>query len=341
MVIKAKKNFDYYDFSKIFSYNAVYNLIVGARGVGKTYGVKLIGINNYLNKGEEWIYVRRYQTELGTKSTFFDDIKEIFPHLGFRVNGNLMQLTHEPDEEKPRWETFGYFRVLSKSNTQKSASYPKVTMIVFDEFIIEKGHVRYLNNEVHVFNNFYLTVDRYQDRTRVFMLANSISIVNPYFIEWDISPTREFVTKKFGDDIFIVTHFVDSEMFTKQVLETRFGKFISGTGFGDFAAGNIFADGHDYLVARKESKAIYWITIETKTGTFSVWKTMDGHYYVQQKRPKEEIIVVTDITLMMEGKTYLDRTTKIMQYIRTGFNTGRMFFDSPRTRNVFATLFTR
>lgn len=333
-------HFSYYKFNRLFSYNGVFNMVIGARGLGKTYGGKRDVIKNFLREESEFIYLRRYQSEMAAaKATFFDDVEREFPNLGFRVNGNMAEMTYEPHAEKPKWRTMGYFRVLSKAQGQKSQTFPKVTRIIFDEFIIEKGLVKYLPDEVTAFMNFYLTVDRFQDRCNVLMFANSVSIMNPYFLEWDIQPNVEFVRK--GDG-FVVCHFADSSMFQSEVLQTRFGKFIAGSGYGDYTTGNVFADDHEYLLSRKSSQSTYYATIRTDDGYFSVWydrKAQRPIYYIQQKRPKEELVFCTDMELMQEGFLFMPRQHKLLQSLRAGFHRGMVLFDSSKARNSFIKIF--
>src|SRR5690606_5610588 len=94
------------------------------------------------------------------------------------------------DEKKRQWSTVCYFQCLSVGQQVKGASFDLVTSIVFDEFIIEKGLIQYLPDEATAMTNFYSTVDRNQDKTRVYFLANSVSITNPYFLEYDIRPDQ-------------------------------------------------------------------------------------------------------------------------------------------------------
>lgn len=341
MALKPKKMFSFYDFTKVLSYNGTYNFLVGARGLGKTYGAKLRAMKNYLRSGEEFVYLRRFKTELATRTTFFDDIAHEFPGHDFRVNGSLAQVCRNPDAEKPYWETMGYFAALSNAQTRKSVAYPKVTLIIFDEFIIEKGALHYLPEEETVFNNFYATVDRWQDKTKVFFLANSVSIMNPYFLAYDIKPEKEFVTSHGG---FICAHFANSTDFSNEVMETKFGRFIKGTGYEEYAVNSVFADNNEYLLARKNSGAKYYCTLETKAGVMSVWtdyKTSPMTYYVQESRPKQEIVMVTEPSLMQEGKIFIGYSDKILQYLRASFGRGNVLFDSPRTRNAFIQIFKR
>jgi len=83
--------FSYYDFGPLLSRNAVINIAIGPRGDGKTYGAKKLAIRNAVKKGEQFILLRRYKTELVTRTSFFDDISDAmrveFPGYMFRVNG--------------------------------------------------------------------------------------------------------------------------------------------------------------------------------------------------------------------------------------------------------------
>ena len=72
----------YYNYDKILSYNALLNFIIGERGVGKSYGAKLYVAKNFIKKGEEFVYIRRYKTEVQSAmmkqnvGIFFDQIKK-------------------------------------------------------------------------------------------------------------------------------------------------------------------------------------------------------------------------------------------------------------------------
>ena len=127
----------FYDGYKTLTYNALFNFIIGNRGSGKTYWAKRWAINDFIKKGEQFIYLRRYKTELRTIKNFFADISEEFPGVDFTVKGNDLLI----DGEKA-----GEAMALSTSKIMKSNSYPKVTKIIFDEFIIDKGVYSYLPN---------------------------------------------------------------------------------------------------------------------------------------------------------------------------------------------------
>lgn len=331
----AQKQVKWFRLNAILSRNAAFNIIVGPRGDGKTFAAKEKAINNAIRKGEQFILLRRYKTELASRNSFFSDIAFKYPGYSFRVRGENAQMQRAGAGDK-EWETIGYFVALSNSQQKKSVAYPLVTLIIFDEFIVDKGPVRYMNNEVRALLDFYSTVDRYQDRVRVIMISNTVSIMNPYFLEWGV---HDIGSEWWTDDTgFVCVQFIRDDQFTRAVNETRFGKFISGTDYGDYAVGATFRDNHYNLVKRKPEDFKYLATIETKSGTFSVWwdvKTKE--WYGQTKRPKGGEDIWTMIPEnMCEGKTYISRNNQILNIMRAAYSKGRFFFDGPVSRNAFA-----
>lgn len=334
----------YYKYDKIHSFNAMWMFLVGARGLGKTYGIEVKAVRDYIRKGEMFIYLRRYKEELkAARNTFFAAFEHEFPEWDFQVRGNEAQCApiETRGEKKREWKTMGYFIALSTAQNQKSVSFPRVTKIIFDEFIIEKGMIHYLPDEATVFRQFYNTVDRNQDRTKVYFLANSVSIMNPHFLEYDILPTEdtEFITRYDG---YIVAHFPDSKDFAKSIYTTKFGKFIQGTEYADFAVGNTFVDNHGQLLNDKDPRARYQFTLETGKGSFSVWHVpFDNEYYVQAKRPKAEKVVTLIAENMSESKTFVKVNDRAIGYLRRAFSTGKVTFDHQTTRNAFIEVFKR
>lgn len=333
----------FYDFGPLLSRNGVWNMAVGGRGIGKTYGAKKIAIKNYLRHGEQTIYLRRYKSELAAAKTFFDDIAGEFPDYGFRVQGSELQITREPNVDKPAWETMGYIVALSTSQTRKSVAYPNVTFIIFDEFIIEKGALHYLPSEDVVLTNFYSTVDRGTDKTRMVMLANSVSIMNPYFTAYKIELENgtEWVTRADG---FIVCHFPKSTEYQDAIRQTRFGRFIAGSAYEEYAVSNMFADNSDQLIGKKTHEADYFMSLTVEGGGIvSIWKDSVTYspmqFFVQAKRPKEEIVRTFDPELMGADRILITWNDRVAQILRTAFRYGRVSFDSPTTRNQFVRAF--
>ena len=66
----------YYSFDKLFSYNFLLAFVITERGLGKTFGAKVAMLKKFIKNGEQFIYIRRYKTELDSAlATFWSDIQ--------------------------------------------------------------------------------------------------------------------------------------------------------------------------------------------------------------------------------------------------------------------------
>lgn len=343
----------FYNYALLLSYNAMYNFVVGGRGKGKTYGWKKKVIRDAIKtqldtpgECDQFIYLRRYKEELKmAATTFFADIHHEFPDWDFRSSTKIAQMApvSTRDDKKREWYTIGYFVTLSVSQSYKSVAFPRVKKIGFDEFILEKSATHYLPSEAKIFNDFYSTVDRYKDKTKVFFMANSVSIANPYFIEYKIDPDN---ADKNGIIImasgYMACHFIPEGEFEEQVVTTRFGQFIKGTEYADYAVANKFADNHKLLIEKRSPNAKYQFTLETDDLTFSVWYDIrTNKYHCEEWRPKRETLFTIVKENMTDGKTLLTFNDGVLQMLRSAYRHARMTFDRSATRNAFLEIMVR
>lgn len=338
------RQFHWYNYNRLLSYNATYNMVVGPRGNGKTYGAKKRCIKKAIYGRGNFIYLRRYQSEIvPAKETFFADISHEFPETEFRINGNKAEFTWDIDcdPKEKRWELLCYFIVLSKAQSYKSVSFATVTDIIFDEFIIEAGMVRYLPDEPRVFNNFYSTVDRNQDKTRVLFLANAVKIMNPYFGEYSINPDLEW---QFKYDKFIAVHIIRDEVYSKQVSSTRFGRFIAGTDYAAYAVDNEFSDNSKAMVGKKSSEANIFFSLLTPHGLITIWvdvKNKPIKWYFTAWKPTHTEIYTMDVDKVDEGVKYMPYNDGRLKHLRAAYGRGDCVFESPRIRNCAQRIWKR
>src|SRR5699024_5725452 len=122
----------YYDPNKMLSYNRILNFVIGARGIGKTYGIKKHIINIAIKHGKEFIYLRRYKDEIrGKLGNFFKDVRDEFPGVALTVKGRKFYADDK---------LIGRALVLSSWQSEKSNAYPEVETIMYDEFLREKDN---------------------------------------------------------------------------------------------------------------------------------------------------------------------------------------------------------
>ena len=217
----------YYNFDKLFSYNFLLAFVISERGVGKTFGSKVAMLNKWLKNGEEFVYVRRYKTELDSAlNNFWSDLQEngYFEDYCLEVKKNKMITKFLCDGK-----VCGYAIPLSTSNILKSTAFPKVKTIVFDEYMLDSsGTYRYLKNEVTMMLDFIETIGRLRDIQVIFLGNNTSFYGCPYtaYFDLELPYGSEFKTFKNGT---ILVNYVKNEVYREAKRNSRFGKLIDGT----------------------------------------------------------------------------------------------------------------
>lgn len=256
----------YINFDKILSYGALINMVVGVRGCGKSYGAKKWCIKRFLKKGEKFLYVKRYKSDLKDLDKFFDDIqydKELSAHE-FCVKGSKIYV-----DGLLAGESFA----LSIAQTKKSVPYAEYNNMIFDEFILEQGVVRYLDNEVWKFLSLIDTFVRNRSGCKVFVLGNSVRWANPYFTFYKFEPNKEGIQIKQDGTVLLCNH--KSYEFMSAREETEVGKLIKGTSYGQMSLENEYSDANDDFIRKKSSTAYLTCTIFWNNKYYGLWREED------------------------------------------------------------------
>jgi hypothetical protein len=249
----------FYDPHDLLTHNALFNFVIGNRGAGKTYSFKRWAIKDFLKTGAQFIYLRRYKTEFDDFKNFFADVSQEFPDVEFEVKGKLLFINQQ---------LAGYGVALSTALTKKSVSYHLVNKIGFDEFVIDSKVIHYLSNEVTMFLEFYETVARMRDNVRAVFLSNAVSVVNPYFLYWNLRPKGN---KRFTKHGHLLIEFVKNQDFMDAKYKTRFGQIIKGTRYGDYAVENQYLKDNENFVEKKTGDSRYEFSIVYNEHTYGFW----------------------------------------------------------------------
>lgn len=258
----------FYDYQRILSYNALLNFIIGERGVGKSYGAKKYVAKRFIKKGKQFVYLRRYKTELkqammkNGNPVFFEQIKND-PEL------KNHKLSNKNDTMYIDGNLCGFAMPLSVANILKSSSYENVDTIIFDEFIIDKGNYHYLQNEVIQLLDVIETVARLRD-IRVLFLGNAISITNPYFTFFNLSLPYNSDIKTFKDGL-IAVNYIKNLKYREVKKTTRFGKLIDGTEYGKYAIDNEFLRDSKSFIRKKTKCCKFYFILVLNGKYYGVW----------------------------------------------------------------------
>ena len=331
----------FYDFNKLLSYNALLNFVIGERGVGKSFGAKKFVISDYLKNGNEFVYIRRYKTELDNAyEGFFDQLQNegLFLDHTFRIAASKKKI----DKFYCDKEVCGYGVPLSTANILKSASFPKVKTLIFDEFLIDNGTYHYLRNEVTQFLDIIETIARLRD-VRVLLLGNAITISNPYFdyFKLGLPYNSEFRTFKDGT---ILVNYIKNPVYREKKKATRFGALIDGTEYGEYAIDNAFLRDNDSFIAKRDKDARVYSTIVLKGSKYGIWQNWKtGFVYISKDfEPSNPCVFVFDINDHTENTIYTKaRNSTWFQPVLKAYKMGCLFFETQKIKNDFIAIIGR
>lgn len=214
-----EQKLEHYRLTRIDKCHAHYNIIYGMRSNGKSFAVEERGLENYYFKGEKMAIIRRYDVDFQGKRGV-----DVFSHFVENAErGNIIeQMTNgewtdiyywsmrwyfckwtEKGERIKDTEPFCYAFSLAGQEHDKSTSYPKITTILFDEFMTRK---LYLPDEFVTFTNVLSTIIRDRDNVKIYMCGNTVNKYNPYFKEMGLDNVLKMEPGDIQEYQFAVKH---------------------------------------------------------------------------------------------------------------------------------------
>lgn len=262
----------FYSPNRIISYNALLNIIIGERGCGKTYGLKTFAVKRFLNKGKQFAYIRRYDTDLEASvgstidNKFFEQIKAEFPNNEFKITKSKKVRKLFIDNK-----ICGYALPLSAADSLKSSSYENVDIIIYDEFMLKEGSTQhYLKNEPEIILDIIETIGRLRD-IRVFCLGNAISSTSPLMSYFDLTLPYNTDIKLFKENT-IAVEYIKNEAYRKVKKASRFGKMIENTKYSKYAIDNEFLTDSKAFIKKKDKNAKFYFILYVNGKTYGVWR---------------------------------------------------------------------
>lgn len=216
--MKKNPNQKYYSIQPIISTGSNIIIIVGERSNGKSYQAKhKCAVLPYLQdtieyfsdieekdgkinenilkeavtKGRRFILLRRWDKDITASyvNQYFQDvdIKTLTENKYNNIvawQGKIYLAFYDEEKNKNiKGDLIGYYMGLSVEQRYASASYLDVSYIIFEEFMARGS---YIKDEPNKLMNLYATVDRKRNKTKLIMLGNSITKINPYLHDWGL-----------------------------------------------------------------------------------------------------------------------------------------------------------
>lgn len=296
----------YYDGTKLLSMldingnkPEIYMCTTNRTGGKTTYFGRLC-INRFLNKGEKFGLLYRYNYEL-------DDIVDKF----YKDLGSLFFPTYTMQSKRRAKGTFqelflnekscGYALSLNNADQIKKYShlFSDIQRMIFDEFQSETNH--YCDNETKKFISIHTSIARGQgEQVRyvpVYMLSNPVSIINPYYVEMGISGRLKDDTKFLRGDGFVLEQgYIESASIEQK--NSGFNRAFSKNSYTAYSSECVYLNDNKAFVEKPAGKSKYLCTLRYKGSDFALREyTESGLIYCDDKADSSfltRISVTTD-----------------------------------------------
>ena len=262
----------YYDGAKLLSMRDINGnkpeifMCTTNRTGGKTTYFGRLCVNRFFDKGEKFALVYRHNYELDDcADKFYKDISGLF------FKGTTM--TSKRKASGIYHELFidgascGYAVSLNSADQLKKYShlFSDVSRMMFDEFQSETNH--YCPDEIRKFLSVHTSIARGQGEqiryVPVYMCANPVSIINPYYVEMGISERLREDTKFLRGDGFVLEQgYVDSA--SKAQMESGFNRAFARNSYVAYSSQCIYLNDNQAFVEKPSGRGRYLGTLRYK-----------------------------------------------------------------------------
>lgn len=331
-IIKPKiDSSKYINISKFLTDDFPVTFILGARGVGKTITSLSYFISKCYDENKQFIYLRRYQTEIDELSLNLNLLSDLTGHVIAREvvkleNGSTQDCITADDEP------VCILMALSTSGSRKSNAFPNIETIVYDEFIDMKG--RELKGETNLFLNFAMTVFREFDKYHALFLANATNLYNNYFLDLEVMP-RSRITKFRNLGIKIVMYKTSAEL-DKERLATPLAKQVFKIeGENGSSLSNEFDNEYDDFIRKLSKTSRLKFNLTLNRDVYGVWQ--DIGIIISKKHSDDVINYAMTINDLRENQRLLP--ADYFQQLNTLSQKAELYYTDVHTRSTMIRYF--
>lgn len=335
---------NYYDGTKLLSMldlngkkPEIYMCTTNRTGGKTTYFGRLC-VNRFLDKGEKFGLIYRYNYELDdVADKFFKDLKGLFfPDKTMtskkRAKGIFQELFIND-------KSCGYAIALNSSDSIKKYShlFSDITRMIFDEFQSESNH--YCTDEITKFLSVHTSIARGQgEQVRyvpVFMLANQVSIINPYYVAMGICNRLNAETKFLrGDGYVLEQGFIESASDSQK--ESGFNRAFKENNYVAYSSENVYLNDNYSFIEKPTGKSRYICTLKYKGNDFGVKEFAESGFIYCDDKPDSSFPMKITVTTDDHSINYvmLKRNDFFLSNLRYLFERGCFRFKDMRCKEA-------
>ena len=335
----------YYDGCKLLSMRDLNNkkpeiyISTSNRNAGKTTFFNRLCLNKFIQKKEKFCILYRYNYEIDDcAGKFFSCISDLF----FKNH----EMSYKMASKNVYAELFfdgkscGYATSLNMYEQIKKCSHKMsdVKRILFDEFQSEKN--RYLSNEMVAFLSIHTSLARGGGEQvkylPVYMISNTVSIANPYFLSMGITDRLRNNTNYLKGNGFVLEQGFYQEVANMQIA-SGFNQAFSSEKYVAYAAQNVYLNDNEAFVQKPSGSNRYICTIAYNNKKYSIRSYFDsGVYYMSRKIDNDNTNKISFSTNSHEDNFILANVSSpYARMLKNIFECGKIRFENQECKTVF------
>lgn len=335
---------EYYDGTKLLSMKDINGntpeifMCTTNRSGGKTTYFSRLCVNRFLDKKEKFCLIYRFNYEVDDcADKFFKDIgKLFFPNMTMTNKRKANGIYHELFLDEV---SCGYAISLNSADQLKRYShlFSDVSRMMFDEFQSETNH--YCNDEIKKFISIHTSIARgNHEQVRyvpVYMIANPVSIINPYYIELGISNRLNTETKFLKGDGFVLEQgYVESASLAQK--ESGFNRAFASNSYVAYSSECLYLNDNLAFIEKPEGNSRYIATIRYNGSDYAIREFKElGYLYCDNRA---DITFPTRISVTTEDHNInyvmLKNNDMFITQLRWFFEKGAFRFKDLRSKEA-------
>lgn len=347
---------EYYDWDKLCSFLSTADtaLILGGRGIGKTFGYRLKVLSAFeSDRQERSVELCRFAKEVPDVITgYFDKLQEkgYAGNYKFTVkNNNILASTLDAVHgAKLTNELIVYGVGLTQQQSMKKRTFSNVRYIGMDEAILDRcdRYHRYLPDEYLTLVNMVSTILReepgHKTRGKLILMGNALDLINPYFEALQINEVPSY-GYSWHKSKSVILHYVPPIQ-AQERKDSMVGRMLAG--YEDESKrvfDNVFAESSNEFIGQKSRNAQFSYAVRFEGKTYAVWIDFhEGYVYVNSKVPANHESKVLAMTTADNRIDYemVRKTHERLKSLQEMYLSGIVRFDTPAIRENFRHVLT-
>lgn len=342
---------EYYDWDKTLSYQTgnqgEHCFVLGAKNIGKTFGLRKKCIERFLKAGELFCEISRTKAARDTVSSgYFDKLQSagFFLDYVFKVERQCGFIARKPatDDDKPQWKLLCYFVALTNFQTEKQRTYVHPKRFIFDEAIIDSKdrYHNYLKDEYFILANLLDSISRQQyDESYqyyVYYLANAVDMTCPYLQYLGVNKIPQFGYSWYKGKT-VLLHYVEPWDVDERKARTLVGRMLDGYEESKVVFDNVFKDTTGREIMQKTPNAKYKYCLVYGSMKYAIWiDSKRGLWFITSKLPKgsKNIYALTKRDSTIDYQT-LKKASPLMKLLSEVYYIGGLRYESAHLRESF------